>query len=117
MPLRWNLTGIPTKFVNQFVATVGPPTVSGVPDGIYLALGSIAPPAIMGDTPEARQPYIDAAMREGVVVDVHGRYYLSRARLEELITALESIRDKYDEAESTGITAGSSSALLDGSAK
>jgi hypothetical protein len=117
VPVRWNLESVPTLFANQFVATLGPPTAGGVPDGIYLVLGAVAPPIIIGDTPEARKAYVQAAMRDGLTVEVHGRYVLSRERLDEVITALETIRDKYDEAASAGTTAGQSSALMSRSAE
>jgi hypothetical protein len=112
VPVRWNLDGLPTLFANQLLATLGPPTANGVPDGIYLVLGTVAPPLIVGDTPEARKAYVEAATRNGVTAEVHGRYFLSRGRLDEVITALEGIRDKYDEAASAGTTIGQSSALM-----
>lgn len=117
VPVRWNLESVPTLFANQFVATLGPPTSDGVPDGIYFVLGTVAPPMILGDTPDARKAYVEAAMRDGVAAEVHGRYFLSRGRLDEVIKALESIRDKFDEAASAGTTAGPSSALINGSAE
>ena len=112
VPVRWNLEGVPTLFANQFVATLGPPTADGVPDGIYMVLGTVAPPLIIGDTPEARKAYVEAAMRGGLTAEIHGRYFLTRGRLDEVIKALETIRDRYDEAASAGMTAGQSSALI-----
>ncbi len=112
VPVRWNLEGVPTLFANQFVATRGPPTTDGVPDGIYLVLGTVAPPIIIGETPEARKAYVEAATRGGLTAEIHGRYFLTRGRLDEVITALETIREKFDEAASAGTTAGQSSALI-----
>ena len=39
----------PAYHVNQVLAQVGPPSSRGVPDGIYVALGSVAPPVIPAD--------------------------------------------------------------------
>lgn len=116
VPVKWNLEGVPTLFTNQVLATLGPPTAAGVPDGIYLVLGTVAPPLVIGDTPEVRKAYIEAATRNGLTAEVHGRYFLSRGRLDEVITALETIRDRYDEAASAGTTVGQSSALMGGDA-
>lgn len=107
VPLRWNLTGVPTLLANQFLATIGPPTANGTPDGVYVVLGSAAPPIIIGEDPEAQRPYIEAAVRDGVTVDVHGRFYITRERLGELIQGLESVRDKFDIAVSTPINVSS----------
>lgn len=116
VPVRWNLEGVPTLFANQWLATLGPPTADGVPDGIYLVLGTVAPPIIIGDTPEARKAYVEAATRGGLTAEIHGRFFLTRGRLDEVITVLETVRDRYDEAASAGTTAGQSAAFISGSA-
>jgi hypothetical protein len=117
VPVRWNLESVPTLFANQFLVTLGPPTSAGVPDGIYLVLGTVAPPPVMGDTPEDRKASATAAARAGVTAEIHGRYFLTRGRLDEVIRALETIRAKYDEAASAGTTAGQPSALMSGGAE
>lgn len=114
VPVRWNLESVPTLFANQFLATLGPPTAEGVPDGIYLVLGTVAPPMVLGDTPEDRKASVAEATRDGITAEIHGRYFLTRGRLDEVIRALETIRVKYDEAASAGTTTGQSSALLNG---
>jgi hypothetical protein len=87
--------GTPVSFVNQFVAQLGPPTRSGRPDGIYLLLGNVAPPLIVGDDDEARRPYIEAAIA-GIKPEVHGQFYFSRERLDELIHSLHTIAENFD---------------------
>jgi hypothetical protein len=87
---------IPVAHINQFIALLGPPTKDGPADGIYLILGSIVPPIIFGDSPEARQKSIDATQGAGLKVDVYGRYHLSRERLKELIESLQTIAHAYD---------------------
>ena len=117
VPVRWNLEGVPTLFANQWLATLGPPTADTMPDGIWIwLLGTVAPPIIIGDTPEARKAYVEAATRGGLTAEIHGRYFLTRGRLDEVITVLETVRDRYDEAASAGTTAGQSSAFISGSA-
>ena len=96
IPVDWSsAAGVPVAYVNQFVAQIGPPTRSGTPDGIYLLLGSVAPPLIVGDDDEARRPYVEAAM-VGVKPEVHGQFYLTRERLDELIHALYTIAENFD---------------------
>lgn len=97
--MDWSgLADVPTTYVNQFAATLGPPTLNGLPDGIYLLLGSIAPPIILGDTEASREASIRRA-QAGVKVEVHGRFYLTRDRLAELINSLQTIANAYDKVE------------------
>jgi hypothetical protein len=88
---------VPTTPLNQFVCQVGPPLRDGRPDGIYLLLGNIVPPLFIGDSQEERQRFIDIALA-GAKVQVHGRYVLSRERLDELIAALQKIAEIHDSA-------------------
>ncbi|NJP25271.1 hypothetical protein OHB01_26765 [Microbispora hainanensis] len=89
--------GVPITHVNQFVAQPGPPTLEGGPDGIYLLLGSIPPPLIPRDT-EGQRRAIETLKATGLKVDIHGRFHMSRARLEELIQVLQTTADTYDAA-------------------
>jgi hypothetical protein len=86
---------VPATPLNQFVCQVGAPLRDGRPDGIYLTLGTLIPPLVLGDTPEERQHFIDMA-KAGARVQVHGRYALSRERLDEFIDALQGIANIYD---------------------
>ncbi|MDL4820915.1 hypothetical protein [Actinomadura opuntiae] len=93
-----NLASVPTRHINQFVAQVGPPTRDGSPDGIYLALGHLAPPVIVSSDPELRRREIEA-VANGIAPDDMGRFHLSRSRCEELITVLQEALRQYDKAE------------------
>lgn len=96
VPVDWSsATRTPVVYINQFVAQLGPPTRNGTPDGIYLLFGSVGPPLIVGDSAEARQPYIEAA-KSGIKPEIHGQFYLSRERLDELIHALSTIAENFD---------------------
>jgi hypothetical protein len=97
MHLHWNAANeIPVAHVNQFVTLLGPPTKSGVRDGIYLLLGNAVPPVISAGTVEARQRFIEAAQEMGLRVDVYGRFHLSRELLSDLIDALQAVARVYD---------------------
>lgn len=87
---------IPTLHVNQFAAQVGIPTRDGVPDGLDLLLGSIAPPLLFGKDAAAQQREIESLGSVSVIV--HGRFHLSRARLDELIDVLQQAAGNYDTA-------------------
>ena len=98
VPVDWGgAADVPTAYVNQFVVQLGPPTRGGLPDGIYLVLGNVAPPLIIGENPAAREASIRRA-QGGVKPEVHGRFYLTRERLDELISSLQTIADAYDKA-------------------
>jgi hypothetical protein len=90
-----DVSSLPVIPLNQFVCQVGAPLRDGRPDGIYLLFGNVAPPLIMGETPEERQQFIDMA-KAGARIQVHSRYILSRERLDELIEALQKIADIHD---------------------
>ena len=49
MTLDWSeIENYPSSHVNQLIAQIGPPSSNGVPDGLYVAMGSVAPPVILG---------------------------------------------------------------------
>lgn len=87
---------LPTTHVNQFFVSPGPPTSQGVPDGVYLVLGSIPPPFVPSDS-EGQRRALQALKDRGLKVSAHARYQLSRERLDELIQVLQQLADKYDE--------------------
>ncbi|WP_440070982.1 hypothetical protein [Streptosporangium sp. OZ121] len=86
--------GVPIEHVNQFIGQPGPPTLSRMPDGVFLLLGSIPPPVIPND-PEGQRRAIEG-LKNGLKVTVHGRFHLSRERLEELIDVLQQTAANYD---------------------
>ncbi|RSN12784.1 hypothetical protein DMB42_11440 [Nonomuraea sp. WAC 01424] len=90
-----DLDGMPITHVNQFLVQAGPPTAGAGPDGVYLVIGSIPPPFIPRDTEGQRQA-IEALKATGIRVTIHGRYQMSRERLDELIQVLQQTADQYD---------------------
>jgi hypothetical protein len=87
----------PLTHVNQFLGQIGIATADGTPDGVCLVLGNVGPPVLVGDDPEALKRQIEA-LKGGVRVSVHGRFQMSRGRLEELINVLQQTAGKYDAA-------------------
>jgi hypothetical protein len=93
----------PIQLANQFVVQVG--TTSSidrpVPDGVYLIVAEAAPPVILPGSAESVTRQLDR-LNHRLPVAVHGRYFLTRERLGELITVLTETAQKYDEAASRG---------------
>jgi hypothetical protein len=89
-----------TRLATQFLVQLGT-TGDGKPDGVHLIVGDATPPVVVGDSEESRQRQL--SRYEGrLPVTVHGRYYFSRARLEELRNTLDLLAEKYDEATEAG---------------
>lgn len=88
-------TGLPTTHVNQFAVVLGPPTMSGAPDGIYMLLGHLSPPLILGTDQASRIREFEA--QKNIKVNVLGSFHLSRERLEELIRILQQTASNYDQ--------------------
>jgi hypothetical protein len=87
--------GSASQHVNQVLAQLGPPSLKGVPDGIYLALGSISPPVIPPDK-ERREARV-AELAGGLLkVAVYGRYHISRETLRDIIDVLQETAQQYD---------------------
>jgi hypothetical protein len=81
--------------VNQVLAQVGPPSSKGVPDGVYVALGSVSPPVIPPDD-ERRRARVAELADSVLRVTVHARVQLSREALRDLIQVLQTTADQYD---------------------
>jgi hypothetical protein len=86
----------PTQHVNQFAGVIGPPTQSGVPDGVYLVMGIAPPPVIVGPDTEARRRVIEELRASGLKVTAYGRFHMSRERLGEIINVLQTTAAQYD---------------------
>ncbi len=93
----------PVLLANQFVVQVGATSSieRPVPDGVYLLVGEAAPPVILPGSPDSVRRQLER-LGNRLPVAVHGRYFLTRERLGELITVLTETADKYDEAVARG---------------
>src|SRR5258707_9095832 len=96
--LDWSAAeACPAQHVNQVLVQVGPPSASGVPDGIYVAVGSVSPPVIPAD-PEGRAARVAELTASVVKVAVYGRVNMSREVLDDLMRLLKLTADQYDAA-------------------
>lgn len=94
--LDWSgADGVEPRLANQFVVQLAPPSGS-VPDGVYLLVGDVTPPLVVSKNPEFRQAELDRYDGK-LPVRVHGRYFLTRGRLEELRTVLDELARQFDE--------------------
>jgi hypothetical protein len=89
VPTVWvGAEDLPVHFANQFVAVVQP-------NEIFLTVGSLVPPAILGSTVEERK----AAAEKITYVPVKPivRLGFTPARLQELIEVLRTTLDNYEQ--------------------
>ena len=87
VPLVWeNLDGLPVLFANQFI-------VQHFQDEFIVTIGQVVPPALLGDE-QARAAQLQQV--EQVTARPMARIALTRARLTELVQALEAQREIYD---------------------
>lgn len=88
----------PVLSTNQFVAQLAPGP-DGVPEELILVVGHIAPPLVLGS-----QEQVEALMRAlgSISVKSHGRFSMTRSRLQELIQLLAMQAEKWDQALSGG---------------
>lgn len=77
---------------NQFVYQLSPGP-DGKPEELILVLGNVTPPLVLG-TPEEVQAMMSAL--GAVAVRTHGRYSISRGRLDELIGLLIQAAQNWD---------------------
>jgi hypothetical protein len=85
--------------VNQALGQVGPQGADGLPDGIYVTMGVVPPPALLDEIqPEDRNRLLERLRTEGVKANVVGQFHMSRQMLGDLITTLQITAAKYDEA-------------------
>jgi hypothetical protein len=88
IPVVWeNLDGVPVLLANQFI-------VQHFQDEFILTIGQMVPPAFLGSEEQR-----EAQLREldQVTVRPLARIAFTRARLIELVQALEAHRWKYDQ--------------------
>ncbi|MDG4804611.1 hypothetical protein [Micromonospora sp. WMMD980] len=95
--VTWDSAGeLPVVVANQFAVTLGLPSKRGNPDGIYLLVGHLAPPTVVGSAEDIRAFATSAGGK--IDVSVHGKYLITRDRLQELVDTLASMAEKYDQA-------------------
>lgn len=95
--LDWSdIDACPTQHVNQLIVQLGNPQ-DGIPDGIVIGLGSVAPPLILAADEKERAEMIAALAAREAKVSVHGRFHMSRGLLTAVIKALQTAADQYDE--------------------
>lgn len=78
---------LPVHFANAFVGVVGP-------NAIFLNIGSVVPPNIVGSTDEEREAQVRALTY--VPIKPIARVALAPKGLDELISALEETRANYE---------------------
>ena len=88
----------PAQHVNQVLAQVGPPGTDRVPDGIFITMGSVSPPALLDDNIEARDELLEKLVTRGAKVNVVCQVHMSRQMLGDLITIRQTTAAKHDAA-------------------
>jgi hypothetical protein len=87
IPLTWmNVEDVPVLFANQFI-------IQHNQDEFILTIGQMVPPALLGDE---QQRAAQLQEIERVPVKPLARIAFTRARLVELVQALEGNREIYD---------------------
>lgn len=94
--LDWGGIGaVPVSHVNQLAAQVGPPSQQGVPDGVYIAVGSVQPPLVVGDAAQ-RAARVAELQGGSIAVTVSAYLHMSRDTLGDVIKVLQTAADQYD---------------------
>jgi len=92
---------LPLVPVNQFVTQLGPAAgAQQVPDGIYLTLGTAAPPIFLGSPQRVAQQTSEYGSQ--VHVAAVARLVLTRERAQEMASLLMTAVSQYDAAAQTG---------------
>lgn len=83
------------QVATQFLVQIGLPA-GGRPDGVHLVIGHGLPPLVTGDDVASRQAQVDR-LGGKLPIKIHGRYFITRARLEDLRNSLNRLAQTYDE--------------------
>lgn len=87
IPVVWvGAEELPVHFANAFLGVVQP-------NEIFLTIGSIAPPPIVGETPEERVQ--EAGKIQFIQASPIARLALTPARLDELVRTLQETQANY----------------------
>ncbi|MGW4780356.1 hypothetical protein [Streptomyces filamentosus] len=82
---------------NHFAATLGLPTAAGVPEAIYLTIGNVEPPLLVGTEADISERLQSTGGK--LTVTPVGRYVLTRGRIDELIKILQTAAQVFDQAQ------------------
>ena len=82
--------------VNQALGQVGPPGTDGMPDGIYVTMGIVAPPPLLDGDDDVRDQLLEKLRTSGAKVNVIGQFHMSRQMLDDFVTILQVTAAKYD---------------------
>lgn len=94
--LDWSeAASVSVQHANQALGQLGTP-VKGIPDGIYLILGSVEPLVLPDE--ESRARAVENLEAHGIKVSVQGRFHVSRQAADELIRVLSASIAQYDAA-------------------
>jgi hypothetical protein len=88
-----DVDAVPVQVANQFGAGIGVPAAGGVPDGVYLTMGHLSLPILLGSPDEIRS---QLETKGRLTVAVQARFFLTRARLDELIGVLTKAASQFD---------------------
>jgi len=84
--------------VNQALGQVGPPGPDGIPDGIYVTMGNVAPPPLLDGDDAAGSELLARLTTHGAKVNVVCQVHMTRRMLDELIAVLQTTAAKHDAA-------------------
>lgn len=84
--------------VNQALGQVGPPGTDGIPDGIYITMGSLTPPPLLDGDDEMRDRLLEKLTTNGLKVTVVSQIHMSRQMLGDFIAILQATAANYDAA-------------------
>lgn len=97
--LDWsNADTVQPQHINQVMGQIGNPTPDGIPDGVYVGLGSVPPPIILGRDEQAQRQAMESLQLSPVKITVHGRFHMSRGMLDAIIHVLQTTAAQYDAA-------------------
>jgi hypothetical protein len=95
--IDWSqIAAVEPQLVNQVMGQLAAPLGDGVPDGIYIGIGVVAPPIVNASDPQAVRRLADQLQGTSLSVTPYGRFYVSRAFLDVIIQTLQKTADQYD---------------------
>jgi hypothetical protein len=69
-------TGQP-QHVNQALDSLGPPGTDGMPDGVYVAVGTVLPLPLVDDDAEVRERLVEKLRSSGAKVNIAGSFHMT----------------------------------------